>query len=42
MFYFSVSAFTLTEASVATDDLQPFGIYRGNPAAFLKQRVIEQ
>jgi len=38
MFYFSVSAFT--EASVATDDLQPCGIYRGNPAVLLKQRVI--
>lgn len=30
----------LTAGSVATDDLQPFGIYRGNPAVFIKQRVI--
>ena len=30
----------LTAGSVATDDLQPFGIYRGNPAVLLKQRVI--
>ncbi len=30
----------LTAGSVATDDLQPFGIYRGNPAVFVKQRAI--
>ena len=30
----------LTAGSVATDDLQPFGIYRGNPAVFVKQRTI--
>jgi len=30
----------LTAGSVATDDLQPFGIYRGNPAVFFKERVI--
>jgi len=30
----------LTAGSVATDDLQPFGIYRGNPAVLLKQRVV--
>ena len=30
----------LAVGSVATDDLQPFGIYRGNPAVLLKQRVI--
>lgn len=30
----------LTAGSVATDDLQPFGIYQGNPAVFTKQRVI--
>jgi putative colanic acid biosynthesis acetyltransferase WcaF len=32
----------LAAGSVATKNLEPFGIYRGNPAAFLKQRVIEQ
>ena len=30
----------LTAGSVATDDLQPFGIYRGNPAILFKQRII--
>jgi len=30
----------LTAGSVATNDLQPFGIYRGNPAVLIKQRVI--
>lgn len=30
----------LTAGSVATDDLLPFGIYRGNPAVFIKQRVV--
>jgi len=30
----------LTAGSVATDDLQPFGVYRGNPAILLKQRII--
>ena len=30
----------LTAGSVATDDLQPFGIYRGNPAIHVKQRII--
>lgn len=30
----------LTAGSVATDDLQPFGIYRGNPATLLRQRII--
>jgi putative colanic acid biosynthesis acetyltransferase WcaF len=29
----------LTAGSVATDDLQPFGIYRGNPAVFIKLRA---
>jgi putative colanic acid biosynthesis acetyltransferase WcaF len=29
----------LTAGSVATKDLEPNGIYRGNPAAFLKQRI---
>ena len=31
----------LTVGSVATKDLEPFGIYQGNPAAFLKQRIVE-
>jgi len=31
----------LTAGSVATGDLQAFGIYRGNPAALTKQRRIE-
>ncbi|MCE0497064.1 MAG: putative colanic acid biosynthesis acetyltransferase [Methylacidiphilales bacterium] len=30
----------LTAGSVATDDLPPFGIYQGNPAIFVKHRVI--
>ena len=30
----------LAAGSVATDDLQPYGIYRGNPAVLVKQRVI--
>jgi putative colanic acid biosynthesis acetyltransferase WcaF len=30
----------LTASSVATKDLEPGGIYRGNPAVLLKQRVI--
>jgi putative colanic acid biosynthesis acetyltransferase WcaF len=30
----------LTAGSVATDDLQPFGIYRGNPAELARKRVI--
>ena len=30
----------LTAGSVATDDLQPFGIYRGNPAVWVKTRKI--
>jgi putative colanic acid biosynthesis acetyltransferase WcaF len=30
----------LTVGSVATDDLQPFGIYQGNPAVLVKQRII--
>ena len=30
----------LTAGSVATDDLQPFGIYRGNPAVFVKRREL--
>jgi len=30
----------LTAGSVATDDLQPFGIHRGNPAVLVKQRGI--
>jgi len=30
----------LTAGSVATDNLQAFGIYRGNPAVFIKERVI--
>jgi len=32
----------LTAGSIATKDLEPFGIYQGNPAAFVKQRVIER
>jgi len=32
----------LTAGSVATKDLEPFGIYRGNPAIYLRERVIEQ
>jgi putative colanic acid biosynthesis acetyltransferase WcaF len=30
----------LTAGSVATSDLQPFGIYRGNPAVMVKERVM--
>jgi putative colanic acid biosynthesis acetyltransferase WcaF len=30
----------LAAGSIATKDLEPFGIYQGNPAALLKQRVI--
>ena len=30
----------LTAGSVATDNLQPYGVYCGNPAVFLRQRVI--
>lgn len=32
----------LTAGSVAAKDLEPFGIYRGNPAELVKQRVIGQ
>lgn len=31
----------LTAASVATKSLEPFGIFRGNPAVLVKQRVIK-
>jgi putative colanic acid biosynthesis acetyltransferase WcaF len=31
----------LTAGSVATKDLSPFGIYAGNPAVYIKQRVVE-
>jgi putative colanic acid biosynthesis acetyltransferase WcaF len=30
----------LTAGSVATKDLEPFGIYRGNPAMLLRSRII--
>ena len=30
----------LTAGSVATKDLQPYGIYQGNPAVLIKQREI--
>jgi putative colanic acid biosynthesis acetyltransferase WcaF len=30
----------LSAGSVTTQDLNPWGIYRGNPAAFLRQRII--
>jgi putative colanic acid biosynthesis acetyltransferase WcaF len=30
----------LTAGSVAAKDLQPFGIYTGNPAVYVKQRVV--
>ena len=30
----------LSAGSVAAKDLEPFGIYRGNPAVYLKQRII--
>jgi putative colanic acid biosynthesis acetyltransferase WcaF len=32
----------LTAGSVATKDLQPYGIYHGNPAVLLKQRQIRE
>jgi putative colanic acid biosynthesis acetyltransferase WcaF len=31
----------LTAGAVATADLQPYGIYRGNPAVWVKERVIK-
>jgi len=31
----------LTVGSVASKDLQPFGIYQGNPALYIKQRAIQ-
>jgi putative colanic acid biosynthesis acetyltransferase WcaF len=31
----------LTAGSVATHDLEPYGIYRGNPAVLIRQRTIE-
>jgi len=31
----------LTAGSVATANLEPFGIYRGNPAVFIKLRTLE-
>jgi putative colanic acid biosynthesis acetyltransferase WcaF len=31
----------LTAGSVATTDLEPFGIYQGNPAVFVKKRVMK-
>jgi putative colanic acid biosynthesis acetyltransferase WcaF len=30
----------LTAGSVASEDLEPFGIYRGNPAVLVRSRVI--
>jgi putative colanic acid biosynthesis acetyltransferase WcaF len=30
----------LAAGSIATKDLEPFGIYRGNPAVFLRPRII--
>jgi putative colanic acid biosynthesis acetyltransferase WcaF len=30
----------LTAGSVTTEDLQAFGVYRGNPAVLVRQRVI--
>ena len=30
----------LTVGSIATKDLQPYGIYQGNPATFKKMREI--
>jgi putative colanic acid biosynthesis acetyltransferase WcaF len=30
----------LTAGSMTTKNLEPFGIYRGNPAVFLRQRII--
>ena len=32
----------LAAGSVATTDLQPYGIYRGNPARFIKQRQLRE
>ncbi len=32
----------LAAGSVATTDLQPYGIYRGNPAQFIKQRQLRE
>jgi putative colanic acid biosynthesis acetyltransferase WcaF len=32
----------LAAGSIATKDLEPFGIYQGNPAVLVKQRVIER
>ncbi len=32
----------LTAGSVATKDLQPYGIYQGNPAVWVKERLLEQ
>ena len=32
----------LAAGSVATKDLQPYGIYQGNPAVLIKRRVLEQ
>jgi putative colanic acid biosynthesis acetyltransferase WcaF len=32
----------LTAGSVAAKDLEPFGVYRGNPAELVKKRVIGQ
>ena len=32
----------LAAGSVATKDLEPYGIYQGNPAVLVKKRVIEQ
>jgi len=32
----------LAAGSVATDDLQPYSIYRGNPAILIKQRIIAE
>ena len=32
----------LAAGSVATKDLEPYGIYQGNPAVLIKKRVIEQ
>lgn len=32
----------LTVGSVATKDLEPFGVYQGNPAVFVKTRVLKE
>lgn len=32
----------LTAGSVATSPMEPFGIYRGNPAEYVKQRVLAE